>query len=194
VGWEVSASWSTADVTATALEDYLAASGQVVFPIAATEQSLAVTVLGDTEDEPHETFLVELAAASGAVLLDPQGVGTIRNDDWCPRTPGYWKNHLDAWPVSYLALGSELYDAAELEAFLRYGGPDAASRLARHLTATLLNLERGSDLWIVPSVELADDLLTLFPPGSDPRGADRDAVNAVKDELDAYNNTPCEGD
>jgi len=54
--------------------------------------------------------------------------------------------------------------------------------------ATKLNLAVGSDLFIVPTVEEADLLLIEFPPGSNPKGPDRQRLNAVKDELDAYNN------
>jgi hypothetical protein len=37
----------------------------------------------------------------------------------------------------------------------------------------------------------ADAFLAVFPPGSDPRGGDRGTANALKDELDAYNNRDC---
>jgi Calx-beta domain len=36
---------------------------------------------GDTTVEPNETFMVNLSGASGATILNSQGVGTITNDD-----------------------------------------------------------------------------------------------------------------
>ena len=96
----------------------------------------------------------------------------ILNDDFCPRSPGFWKNHPEDWPVDYLVLGGVEYGAAELLELLEYNGPDAASKLARQLVATKLNLAVGSDPFIVPVVEEADLFLVDFPPGSNPRGVD----------------------
>ncbi|MCH7665622.1 MAG: hypothetical protein IH936_06825 [Acidobacteria bacterium] len=112
--------------------------------------------------------------------------------DFCPRTPGFWKNHLSDWPVDSLVLGGIDYDANELLAFLRYGGPDASLKLARHLVATKFNLLSGSDPLIQPAVDAADAFLAIHPPGSDPQGAAKDEALAIKDLLDIYNNTDCQ--
>ncbi|HSL84209.1 MAG TPA: Calx-beta domain-containing protein, partial [Thermoanaerobaculia bacterium] len=196
---EVTAAFATADGTALAGEDYLATSGAVTFPSGATEEAVTVAVLGDLVDEPHETFLVELSGATPAgeaVLADPVGVGTILNDDWCPRTRGFWKNHVPAWPVDFLVLGGVEYDEAGVLALLGAGGPDVSTRLASHLAATKLNLARGARdrETVLPTVEAADAFLELFPPGSDPRGADREEANRLKDALDRFNNGRCAED
>jgi predicted extracellular nuclease len=44
--------------------------------------SFAVTVNGDTNPEPNETFLVNVINVTGASVADGQGVGTITNDDF----------------------------------------------------------------------------------------------------------------
>ena len=44
---------------------------------------VAVSILGDLEDEPDETFLLELSNAQGAVLADPSAVGTIEGNVDC---------------------------------------------------------------------------------------------------------------
>jgi predicted extracellular nuclease len=44
--------------------------------------SFAVTVNGDTNPEPNETFLVNVTNITGATVADGQGVGTITNDDF----------------------------------------------------------------------------------------------------------------
>lgn len=111
--------------------------------------------------------------------------------DFCPRTPGYWKNHLEMWPVSELSLGGMLYGESELLGFLQYGGSDMSTKLARQLVAAKLNLASGSDLSILPTVADSDAFLVLHPPGSDPHGGARDGAEALKDALDAYNNTSC---
>ncbi|MCP4657271.1 MAG: hypothetical protein GY856_17820, partial [bacterium] len=79
----------TADGTALTGEDYLVTAGTLAFPSGATTAPVAVPVLSDADDEPDETFLVELLpplSAGEPVLLDPEGVGTIRNDDFSPWT------------------------------------------------------------------------------------------------------------
>jgi len=190
---EVTTAFATADGTAIEPEDYLATSGVLVFPVGQTFAEVPVPVVGDLIDEPDETFLVQLSAvtpAGEAVLADPVGVGTILNDDWCPRTRGYWKNHVEAWPVDFLVIGGVEYDAAGVLALLDYGGPDPSTRLASHLAATKLNLARGGREResILPVVEAADAFLEVYPPGSGVKGAERTEANRLKDLLDAYNN------
>jgi len=195
---EVSTSYVTADGTATAGEDYLAADGTVVFQPGEIDQSVPVTVLGDDVHEPHETFFLDLAGVTrpaggeGVVLLDPRGEGLIVNDDFCARSPGFWKTHGELWPTDWLVLGEVEYDVAGLLDLLDYHGPDASTHLARQLVATRLNLLVGSDPDIRPVVEDADAFLAAFPPGSNPQKDDKKAANAIKDLLDAYNNPSCQ--
>jgi hypothetical protein len=74
-------SFATRDKSATAASDYLATSGSLTFAPGQTLQRIRVTVTGDTESEPDETFVVRLFRPSGAVVADGTGVGTILNDD-----------------------------------------------------------------------------------------------------------------
>ncbi|PYI88032.1 MAG: hypothetical protein DME26_04300, partial [Verrucomicrobia bacterium] len=74
---------STANGSATAGADYLAFSVLLVsFPPGTTNQSVVVQVLGDTVTEPNETFRVNLTSAVNGFIADPQGVGTILDDDF----------------------------------------------------------------------------------------------------------------
>jgi hypothetical protein len=77
----VSVHWATADGTATAPGDYTAGSGDVTFPAGQLTRQVTVPVAGDTTLEGDETFTVRLSNPVNAELLDPQGVGTIVNDD-----------------------------------------------------------------------------------------------------------------
>ena len=63
-----------------------------------------------------------------------------------PRTPGYWKTHPGAWPVSSLTLGGQSYSMLELMILL-WSPPkgDASIILAHHLIAAKLNLAAGTD-------------------------------------------------
>jgi CSLREA domain-containing protein len=78
---QVTVDWDTADGTATAPGDYAANSGTVTFEPGDVAEDVVVSVNGDEIDEPDETFNVDLSNASGATLADPQGVGTITDDD-----------------------------------------------------------------------------------------------------------------
>ncbi|MGN7838490.1 putative Ig domain-containing protein [Stenotrophomonas sp. 22385] len=76
---------ATADGTATAGSDYVAAalSGQVI-PAGSSIATFSVLVLGDTLNEPNETLFVNVSNVSGATVADAQAVGTIVNDDPVP--------------------------------------------------------------------------------------------------------------
>src|SRR5207253_742685 len=81
----ITVNYATADVTATTADnDYVAASGTVTFAPGTTSQTITVLVNGDTKFEPNETFFVDLFAATNATIADPQGQGTIVNDDSQP--------------------------------------------------------------------------------------------------------------
>lgn len=77
----VTVAYSTANGTAVAGSDYVAASGILTVPAGSTTGSIPVAVIGDAAVEPDETFFVNLASPTHAILADAQGVGTIRNDD-----------------------------------------------------------------------------------------------------------------
>ncbi len=155
IEYEIRVGYHTTDNTAVAVEDYLEAQGTVILPPGSTEEAIAVTVVADDEEEPHETFFVELSeiGSDGCDSAEPEtcplpfdglAVGTILTDEFCQRGLGYWKNQTDEWPVDRLVLGGIEYESAGLLELLEYGGPDAASKLARELVATKLNLAAGS--------------------------------------------------
>jgi hypothetical protein len=73
--------WMTADGSATAGSDYIAASGTVTFAAGATSATVAVTVSGDGSWEPDETFTLVLANPSGLLLGAVGALIQIVNDD-----------------------------------------------------------------------------------------------------------------
>ena len=84
----VTVTWSTADDTATAGEDYTGVTGATLtFAPGETEKHAVVTTLDDALDEAAERFAVTLDAATGAVRLDPAGVSaaaTVEDGDAVP--------------------------------------------------------------------------------------------------------------
>ncbi|HYD13548.1 MAG TPA: Calx-beta domain-containing protein, partial [Allosphingosinicella sp.] len=79
-----SVDWQTADGSATAGSDYIAASGTVNFAAGQMSDTVtvSVTVNGDTESELSETLQVLLSnATNNALITDGIGIGTIASDD-----------------------------------------------------------------------------------------------------------------
>src|SRR5205823_13043755 len=76
--------YATADGTAMAGSDYQATSGTLTFMPGETQKTVTVSVIGDTANEPDETFFVRLSSPSNASIADGEGVGTILNDDTLP--------------------------------------------------------------------------------------------------------------
>jgi len=86
--WQtVSVEWRTVGdppSTATAGEDFQAASGTLVIPAGSSQATLSVALLDDALDEPDETFLVELTGATQASLADSWATVTVVDNDAPP--------------------------------------------------------------------------------------------------------------
>lgn len=77
---------ATANGGASAPSDYTAVPlTTLTFAIGEASKTVTVFVNGDTTFESNETFFVNLSNASGGVIADGQGVGTITNDDAAPQ-------------------------------------------------------------------------------------------------------------
>ncbi len=80
----VSVDWATLDGTATAGSDYTAASGTLNFIPGEIAKSVEISISGDGEEEPDETFSLTLGNATGASITRGTATGLIRNDDIAP--------------------------------------------------------------------------------------------------------------
>ena len=70
---------------ATTGDDYSPVSGSVTVPAGETEVTVTVPTIDDDEKEDTETFLLNLTDLEGpAYFEDPQGVGTILDDEGLP--------------------------------------------------------------------------------------------------------------
>ena len=85
---DVEAQWTTrsgqGSTGALAGVDFRSAAGLVTIPAGDAAATVTVEVFGDTEPELDEELFVELSQPQHAVLLDPEGRGTIRDDDTPP--------------------------------------------------------------------------------------------------------------
>jgi hypothetical protein len=135
--------------------------------------------------------LQEVSPGANEPILECTG------SSWAPRTPGYWRNHASAWPVSQLELGDTTYSQACLLDF--FDVPvrgDLRVKLIHQLTAAKLNLLNGSDgRALGTTVDDADqhlidtgtriDCRSLRLSG---RAGDRATTERLKTTLDTYNN------
>ena len=77
----VSFDYATADNTAAAGSDYVAATSSATIAEGDTSVTIDIDVNGDADTEANETFFVNVSNITGAIAGDAQGVGTINNDD-----------------------------------------------------------------------------------------------------------------
>ncbi len=77
----VTCSFATANGTATAGSDYVAASGALAFAPGETEKPVVVLVNGDTVDEVQETFFLDISNVQNATVGSSRGNGVIVDDD-----------------------------------------------------------------------------------------------------------------
>ena len=80
-GKQVTVAYATLDGTAGSPGDYVGASGTFTFAPGTASVSVPVAFVGDTLDEPDETFVFNLSGVQNATLLDAQGQVTIDDDD-----------------------------------------------------------------------------------------------------------------
>ena len=79
---QVIVDYETEDDSATTADgDYGASADSVTFAAGDTVKEITVQVNGDVVEEADEQFLVNLTAATNAIITDDQAIGTIENDD-----------------------------------------------------------------------------------------------------------------
>ena len=81
---EITLNYATANGTATAGEDYTAASGSITIPANTTTATIDVSVLDDSLDEFDETVFINISDATNSSITDAQGILTIQDDDTAP--------------------------------------------------------------------------------------------------------------
>ena len=83
----VTVDYATGDGSATAGDDYTAASGTLTFAAGETAKTVEVAVLDDAHDEGEETLTLTLSnpSPSSVKLADASATGTIENTDLMPQ-------------------------------------------------------------------------------------------------------------
>ena len=73
--------YETVDGTASADQDYLYASGELEIPPGDIDGYISVDLLGDADEEPAETFILQISASNNSAPTADAATGTIANDD-----------------------------------------------------------------------------------------------------------------
>jgi hypothetical protein len=139
---------------------------------------------------PSVTLLTTVAA----VIVVGFSVPSLAHDRGCEGcTPGYWKNHPEAWPATGYSPGDSFFDVF-FEVTVENGGPtllDALnaqgggiSALARHAVAALLNAASPCvDYYFYECEVIGIVRVALW--------CDDDVIEYWKDVFDDLNNLGC---
>jgi hypothetical protein len=109
-------------------------------------------------------------------------------------TPGYWKNHPNAWPVLSITIGGVLYSREEAIAILTKPGKDKRATMFSSLLSAMLNVLIGNDSsCIQTTIDAANIWMTgkgIPNTGTIVTGGSADwAVGEpLHQQMDAYNN------
>lgn len=107
-------------------------------------------------------------------------------------TPGYWKNHPEAWPVASLTVGGVTYSQEQALYYMGLPDGDKTITMFRSLVSARLNVEIGNEAGCIAStISAADAWMAVYGPagnGVKARTAAWKAGERLYFELDAYNN------
>lgn len=80
-------------------------------------------------------------------------------------TPGYWKNHPDAWPVNGITVGGITYTRDQAISWLERVGKDRTITMFSSLVPAMLNVEIGNDDSCVKStIAAAQNWMSMYGP------------------------------
>ncbi|HEX8651582.1 MAG TPA: Calx-beta domain-containing protein [Pyrinomonadaceae bacterium] len=80
-GQSISVNYATENETAQAGIDYQSASGTLTFDAGQTTKTVTVPIVGDTTDEPTETFLLSLSSPLNVSISDASATCTVHDND-----------------------------------------------------------------------------------------------------------------
>lgn len=107
-------------------------------------------------------------------------------------TPGYWKNHPDAWPVPAITVGGVTYTKAQAIAWLGKVGKDKTTTMFSSLVPAMLNVLIGNpDSCIASTITAANAWMATYGPvGSNVAASSPAWVigEPLHQQMDAYNN------
>jgi len=149
----------------------------------------------DSDGVPNGAgYTVATGAADAFGNFTPADFGFVTTKVQSPGTgtPGYWKNHPEAWPVSSITVGGVTYTKAQAIAWLGKVGKDKTTTMFSSLVPAMLNRLIGNDTSCVNATIAAANawMATYGPVGSGVAGGSAAwaAGEPLHQTLDAYNN------
>jgi hypothetical protein len=131
-------------------------------------------------------------AAGGTGLFTDFGFFTPPSQQPGTGTPGYWKNHPEAWPVNSITVGSVTYTKAQAIAWLTKVGKDKTTTMFSSLVPAMLNVIIGNDGSCVSSTIAAANtwMATYGPVGSNVAASSYawTVGEPLHIQMDSYNN------
>ena len=107
-------------------------------------------------------------------------------------TPGYWKNHPDAWPVQSISVGGITYTKAQAIYWLGRVGKDKTTTMFSSLVPAMLNVMIGNNSSCVNSTITAANtwMATYGPVGSNVAASSNAWAigEPLHIQMDSYNN------
>jgi hypothetical protein len=107
-------------------------------------------------------------------------------------TPGYWKNHPEAWPQGSITIGGATYSKDAAIAWLNKVGKDKTTTMFSSLVSATLNVVIGNtDSCIASTITMANAWMAHYGPigskvaASSPAWAEGEPLHQ---QMDAYNN------
>lgn len=186
-------------------------NGVFYFPVSEGTYEIAVQIPPTTQPSPSNQGSDDATDSDGVsdglgnsvatVTLQP-GQGQNSTTDfgfWTPPvsqpgtgTPGYWKNHPEAWPDPTITVGGVTYTVAQALAWLDAVGKDRTTTMFSSLVAAKLNVRIGNDASCVSSTIAAADewMMKYGPVGSGVHAASLawKVGEPLHRQMDNYNN------
>jgi hypothetical protein len=107
-------------------------------------------------------------------------------------TPGYWKNHPEAWPVAVITIGGKTYTRDQAISFMSTsGGGDETYTMFNELVSAKLNVGIGNNSSCIGDTILAADAwMAQYPVDSSVKGSSAawKIGEPLSNTLDDYNN------
>ncbi len=161
-----------------ALENYLATPTS--FPASATDNL--------NRESPYPAVVaygVDNYTADFGFVCATSGPGT--------GTPGYWKNHPQAWPVDSITIGGKTYTKAEAISWLKKKvGADKTINMFQSLVSAKLNVLVGNESYCIDDTIAAADawMATYGPVGKGVKASSQawKLGEPLHQKLDDYNN------
>jgi hypothetical protein len=143
----------------TAIVNTAMANGLNFMPAPGQVLAVVLYLPANLQDEVNDPYRNQEGQPIFIEVPCPVGPGT--------GTPGYWKNHPNAWPVQIIRIGGINYTKAQAIKFMQSGDGDKTLTLFRALVCAKLNVLVGNDGSCVATTITAADLwMSQYPVGS----------------------------